>query len=153
MCRSFSQPFPKVDFCMHFGCLLAPLGSLLTPFGSLLAPFGPLFTPFGSLLVPFGSLLLTLGLHFLTFGVSWCRFWTLSCTFQEKIMKYHVFLCFSKFLFFFRHPIPQDTCRLIEGATLRKHLFLCTASSPTQSGATLAARALITARGYNILTK
>ena len=44
----------------------------------------------------------------------------------------------NRFFFFlkvFRHPISQHTCRLIEGSTLRKALFLCTASSPTWPGA------------------
>ena len=82
---SFSRPFPKVDFLMHFGRPLGhlslpfgspwlPFGSLWLTFGSLWLPFGSLLAPFGSLLVPLGSLLLTLGLDFLTFGLSWRHF-------------------------------------------------------------------------------
>ena len=128
----FSRPFPKVDFLMHFGRPLAhfglPFGSLWLPFGSLLAPFGSLwltfgslwlplahiFAPFGSLFAPFGSLLL----HFLTLGVSWRRFWSLSDIFNENLMKNHVFLCFSLNFLLFTYPLPQSTCKLIEGTLL-----------------------------------
>merc|ERR1711953_1313513 len=59
--RSFSRPFPKLDFLMHFGRSLAPFwlhfGSFLLPFGSFLAPFGSLLAPFWSLLLNFYSLL------------------------------------------------------------------------------------------------
>ena len=85
----------------HFGYLFGilldslwlPLGSLwlpLAPFGSLLAPFWLSLAPFGSLLPPFGALLPNLGLHFLTFGVFWRCFSSLSCTFDENLIKYHV---------------------------------------------------------------
>ena len=134
MFLSFSRPFPKVDFLMHFGRTLAhfglPFGSLWLAFGSLLAPFGSLwltfgslwlplahiFAPFGSLFGPFGLLLL----HFLTLGVSWRRFWSLSNIFNENLMKNNIFLSFSPNFLLFTHPLPQSTCRLIEG-TLPLH--------------------------------
>ena len=144
-----SRPFPKVDFLMHFGCHLAHFGILLAPFwlpfgsvwlpfasfwlsfGSLWLPFGSLWLTFGSLLVSFGSLLLSLGRFFIFFMHFW---WTCHaiCFFPLKI---------------FRHPISQHTCRLIEGATLRKAIFLCTVSSPTRPGAEPCRRQLRSAPG------
>ena len=99
---TFSRPFPKLDFWMHFGRPLAhhwlpfgspwpPFGSLWFPFGSLWLPFGSLWLPFGLLLVPFGSLLLTRGVHFLTFAVSWPLFWYFSI-FSSKISCKIIFL-------------------------------------------------------------
>ena len=124
----FSRPFSRINFKIHFGRPSAHFGvhfhSLWLPFGSLLNPFGSLFgsllAPFGSLLAhifgPFGSLLL----NFLTLGVSWRRFWCLSDIFNENLMKNNVFLSFSPNFLLFTHPLPQSTCRLIEG-TLPLH--------------------------------
>ena len=109
----FPLPVPKNDFWMHFGRPLAHFG---LHFGSLWLPLAPIFTPVGSLFAPFGSLLL----HFLTLGVSWRRFWSLSDIFNENLMKKKVFLCFSLNFLLFSHPLPQSTCRLIEG-TLPLH--------------------------------
>ena len=82
---SFSRPFPKLDFLMHFGRSLAPFwlhfGSLWGPFGSLLAPFwlplapfwrhlAPFWfpaAPFGYFWLHFGSLFRTLGVNFHVF--------------------------------------------------------------------------------------
>merc|ERR1711953_1379743 len=59
--RSFSRPFPKLDFLMHFGRSLAPFwlhfGSLWVPLAPFWHPFGSLLLPFGAIWLPFGSLL------------------------------------------------------------------------------------------------
>merc|ERR1712110_535710 len=51
--RSFSRPFPKLDFLMHFGRSLAPFWLPFAPFGVPLAPF---WHPFGSFWLPFGAI-------------------------------------------------------------------------------------------------
>ena len=58
---TFSRPFPKVDFLMHFGCPLAhfwlPLGALWHPLAHFWHPFGFFLVSLGSLWVPFGSVI------------------------------------------------------------------------------------------------
>ena len=93
-----------VPFCI-------PFGSLWAPFGSLLAPFWLPLTSFGSLLAPFGSLLLTLGLRFLTFGVFWRCSSSLSCTFDENLIKYHVFQSFFINFNIFKYFRRRSICR------------------------------------------
>ena len=60
-----SQPFPKVEFWMHFGRPLAhfwlPFGSHWLTFGSLWLTFGSRWLTFRSFWLPFGSLLVSLG--------------------------------------------------------------------------------------------
>ena len=135
---TFSRPFPKVDFLMHFGRPLAhfglPFGSPWLPFGTLWLTFGALWLPFGAIWLPFGTLWLTFGSLLASFGsllISPGHFF--------RIFMYCQWKCHAKSFFFFlkdfRHPISQNTCRLIEGSTLRKALFLCTVSSPTRPGA------------------
>ena len=53
---SFSRPFPKIDFWMHFGRPLAPFWLPLAPFWLPLAIFW----------LPFGTIWRTFALHFLT---------------------------------------------------------------------------------------
>ena len=123
---------------MHFGRPLAHFGSPLAPFwlpfGSLLAPFWLPLAPFGSLLAPFGSLWLTFLLplaHFLLLLAHFYSIFSLWASpgvvfgpfpiFSKKyLMKNNVVLCFSLNFLLFTHPLPQSTCRLIEG-TLPLH--------------------------------
>ena len=130
----FSRPFPKVDFWMHFGRPLAHFG---LPFGSPWLPFGTLWLTFGALWLPLAPFWLPLASFWLTFGVFWLTF-----NISRSLFSYFYVLSMKmscKIVFFFlkdfRHPISQNTCRLIEGSTLRKALFLCTVSSPTRPGA------------------
>ena len=99
--------------CLYFWLPLAHFWLSLAHFW---LPLAHIFPPFGSLFAPFGSLLL----HFLTLGVSWRRFWSLSDFSNKNPMKKYVFLCFSPNFLLFTHPLPQSTCRLIEG-TLHVH--------------------------------
>ena len=151
----FSRPFPKIDFLMHFGRPLAhfglPFGSPWLPFGTLWLTFGALWLPFGAIWLPFGTLWLTFGTLWLPLGPFWlplASFWLtfgvfwLTFNISRSLFSYFYVLSMKmscKIVFFFlkdfRHPISQNTCRLIEGSTLRKALFLCTASSPTWPGA------------------
>ena len=102
---SFSRPFPKIDFWMHFGRPLAPFW---LPFGSRLAPFDSLLAPFGSLLAPFGTLWATFSLqltHFWCYLAHFCPFGGSFSNFSHR---------FAPFWFIFvkirkdinKHPFP-----------------------------------------------
>ena len=118
-----------VDFMLNLAHFGLPFATLWLPFGSLWPPFGALWLTFGSLWPPFGSLLTSFGSLLVSPG----HFFSYLYVFSTKVSYNIVFYFFS--LKMFRHPISQNTCRLIEGSTLRKALFLCTASSPTWPGA------------------
>ena len=136
----FGALFTTFSEDRFFDAFWSPLGSLWAPFWLPLAPFWhPLahfwrpLAPFWRHLAPFWHPLA----HFwLTFGVFWLTF-----NISRSLFSYFYVLSMKmscKIVFFlkdFRHPISQNTCRLIEGSTLRKALFLCTASSPTWPGA------------------
>ena len=77
---TFSRPFPKVDFLMHFG---RPLAHFWLPFGSRWLTFGSRWLTFGSRWLTFGSLWLPLAPFWLTFGVPWLTFGALSFTFAH----------------------------------------------------------------------
>ena len=88
---SFSRPFPKIDFLMHFG---RPLAHFWLPFGSRWLPFCARWLTFGSLWAPFWLPLahfwlplahfwLPLAPFWLTFGVPWLTFGALSFTFAH----------------------------------------------------------------------
>ena len=120
---TFSRPFPKVDFLMHFGRPLAhfglpfgspwlPFGTLWLTFGALWLPFGSLLVPLGSLLVPLGSLLVPLSLDFLIFGASW-RHSSYLFIFLKKIA--------CKIIFFENWYCESDRCVIVLiGGTLSR---------------------------------
>ena len=137
----FSRPCPKVDFLMHLGRPLAllwlpfrspwlPFGSLLALLGSLWATFWLQLAHFGRPLAPFcsprGSIFSLFGSPGVVFGpfleITWKMF--------EKKYNLDYFSCNKLIL---KHPIPKNTCRLIEristeAATL---CFFSIAPSPT----------------------
>ena len=133
---TFSRPFPKVYFLMHFGRLWLTLGSVLPPFGSLLAPFGSLLVPLGSLFIPL----------WLTFGSLWFPLGSLLASCGSLLLSPDH--CFRIFMYFRRKCHAKSYFYIISmkilcnislfGKQMRLHRrtpFLCRASSPTRPGA------------------
>ena len=131
----FSRPCLLCWFYVEFGSLWAhfwlPLAHFWLPLASFWRHLASFWHPLPHFWPIWDSFWLTFGVVWLTFNISWSLFsyfYVLSMKMSCKIVFYYFFQVF-------RHPISQNTCRLIEGATLRKALFLCTASSPPWPGA------------------
>ena len=123
---SFSRPFLKIHFWMHFDrpfiALWLTFGSLWAPFGSLWLPFAPLWLPFGSLwhslgdllapigspLAPVGSLLLPLEVDFVTFAASSPHFGSSLYKFARNPNKGVLSVSFCIEFSFFNNPFAKN---------------------------------------------
>ena len=75
---TFSRPFPKVDFWIHFvrpfALFWLPFGALGLHFGALGLPLAPFWLPLVHFWFPLAHFWLPLAHFWLTFGVFWLTF-------------------------------------------------------------------------------